>query len=99
MNVDAAWTLLTQNAKTETSPSSVEVNTVLDAFLAPPGTGTGIYDREGVTIGQAYTRTFTFTRDGGTGAKTYNVSWVGNDGTFSLGRRSRSPRTARRRSS
>ena len=45
---------------------------------------TGIYDREGVTAGTPYTRTYTFTRhDGPGGAITYNVGWIGNDGTFS----------------
>ena len=35
----------------------------------------GIYDREGVTLGQSYTRTYTFARtSGGGGSTTYNVS-------------------------
>ena len=39
-----------------------------------------------MTIGTAYTRTYTFTRtSGGGGSTTYNLSLVGNDGTFSLG--------------
>ena len=38
--------------------------------------------------GQAYTRTYTFVRtSGGGGTTTYNVSWVGNDGTFAAPRR------------
>ena len=46
--------------------------------------GQGIYDREGVIVGQSYTRTYTFTRtSGGGGAVNYNLSWLGNDGTFS----------------
>jgi hypothetical protein len=57
---------------------------VLSSFLAQPGIGAGIYDREGVTAGQSYTRTYTVTRTkGGSQPKTYAVSWVGNDGTFS----------------
>jgi hypothetical protein len=59
------------------------VNTVLSGFLATPGVGTGIYDREGVKSGDSFTRQYTFTRtSGGGGTKTYAVSWVGNDGTF-----------------
>jgi hypothetical protein len=86
LDVNAAWTLLSQNPKTETITSSADVNTVLEGFLATPGKGTGIYDREGVTIGQAYDRTVDFTRvGGGGGTKTFNVTLVGNDGTFSLG--------------
>lgn len=84
MDVGAAWNLLKTNIKTTAITSSVPVNTVLSGFLATPGVGQGIYDREGVTVGQSYTRTYTFTRtQGGSKAITYNVSWVGNDGTFS----------------
>ena len=63
------------------------VNTVLSGFLATPGRGVGIYDREGVTAGDSYTRTYTFTRTSGAAAPvTYKLTWVGNDGTFSLAR-------------
>jgi subtilisin family serine protease len=84
INVGAAWDLLKTNLKTVEISSTVPVNTVLKSFLATPGIGTGIYDREGVHPGDAaYVRTYTFTRsDGGTG--TYNLSWLGNDGSFAL---------------
>ena len=85
IDVPAAWNLLKTNLKTDTITSSVPVNTVLSGFLATPGIGQGIYDREGVTVGQSYTRTYTFTRtSGGGGAVNYNLSWLGNDGTFSV---------------
>ena len=45
-----------QHQDRSTSRSSVPVNTVLSGFLATPGVGAGIYDREGVTLGDAYTR-------------------------------------------
>ena len=84
MNVGAAWNLLKTNIQTVDISSSVPVNTLLSGFLATPGVGRGINDREGVILGQSYTRTYTFTRNsGGGGSTTYNVSWVGNDGTFS----------------
>jgi subtilisin family serine protease len=84
IDVPAAWNLLKTNLKTEVITSSVPVNTVLSGFLATPGVGRGIYDREGVNAGQSYTRTYTFTRtSGGGGAVAYNLSWLGNDGTFS----------------
>ncbi|MGN9774281.1 S8 family serine peptidase [Micromonospora sp. H33] len=84
IDVPAAYDLLRANIKTVDITSAVAVNTVLSGFLAKPGVGVGIYDREGVTVGKAYTRTYTFTRTSG-GSKTiaYNLSWVGNDGTFS----------------
>jgi subtilisin family serine protease len=84
INVPAAWDLLKTNIKTVNVTSSVPVNTILSGFLATPGRGEGIYDREGVKAGDSYTRTYTFTRtSGGGGTTTFNLSWVGNDGTFS----------------
>jgi subtilisin family serine protease len=84
LNVAAAWDLLKTNLKTVSIQSSVEVNTILSGFLATPGFGPGIYDREGVAAGDSYVRTYTFIRtDGPGGTKTYNLEWVDNDGTFS----------------
>ncbi|MBI3973545.1 MAG: S8 family serine peptidase [Chloroflexi bacterium] len=82
INVGAAWDLLKTNIKTVEIVSSVPVNTLLSGFLATPGYGVGINEREG-TLDQ-YTRQYTFTRrSGGGGTKTYDLSWTGNDGTFS----------------
>jgi hypothetical protein len=84
IDVGAAWDLLQTNIKTVDITSSVPVNTVISGFLQTPNVGVGIYDREGVTIGTSYTRTYTFTRtSGGSKPITYNLNWVGNDGTFS----------------
>jgi len=84
IDVGAAWTLLSGNLKTVDISSSVPVNTVISGFLATPNAGPGIYDREGVTVGQSYTRTYTFTRNDGPGTTvSYDLSWLGNDGTFS----------------
>jgi subtilisin family serine protease len=84
INVGAAWDLLTTNIKTVDIQSSVPVNTILSDFLATPGVGVGIYDREGVAAGDNYVRTYTFVRTSGPGGtKTYNLNWVDNDGTFS----------------
>ncbi len=84
MDVAGAWKLLQTNPKPVEITSSVPVSTALSGFLRPAGVGQGIYDREGVTAGDSYTRTYTFTRtSGGSRAVTYNLSWVGNDGTFS----------------
>ncbi|HET9445873.1 MAG TPA: S8 family serine peptidase [Steroidobacteraceae bacterium] len=79
-----AWNLLATNISTDQIVARVPVNTVLSQFLAEPGIGVGIYDREGVTAGDSYTRTYTLTRTkGGSQPKPYSVTWVGNDGTFS----------------
>jgi hypothetical protein len=84
VQVGAAWDLLKTNLKTVDISSSVPVNTILSGFLANPGFGPGIYDREGVEAGDSYVRTYTFTRnDGPGGTKTYNLTWIDNDGTFS----------------
>ncbi|HKY52783.1 MAG TPA: S8 family serine peptidase [Anaerolineales bacterium] len=84
INVGNAWNLLSTNIKTHEISSSVPVNTVLSGFLATPGVGIGINDREGVNVGQSYSRTYTFIRtQGGSKAVNFNLSWVGNDGTFS----------------
>jgi subtilisin family serine protease len=84
LNVSAAWDLLRTNIKTVEIQSSVPVNTILSGFLATPGFGQGIYDREGVAAGDSYVRTYTFVRTSGPGGtKTYGLNWVDNDGTFS----------------
>ncbi|MGH3127447.1 MAG: pre-peptidase C-terminal domain-containing protein, partial [Gaiellaceae bacterium] len=84
VDVGDAWDLLKLNLNTVDISSSVPVTTALSGFLATPGFGRGINDREGVNAGQSYTRTYAFTRnDGPGGTTTYNVSWLDNDGTFS----------------
>jgi hypothetical protein len=84
IQVGAAWQVLAAKIKTVAITSAVPVDTALEQFLATPGIGVGIHDREGVTLGQAYVRTYTFTRtSGGGGSTTFNLSWTGNDGTFS----------------
>src|SRR4030095_9176942 len=57
INVGAAWDLLATNIKTVNIQSSVPVNTLLSGFLATPGIGVGINDREGVVAGASYVRT------------------------------------------
>ena len=79
----AAWNLLKAKITPVDISSSVPVHSALSGFLATPGVGTGIYDREKTVVDTAYTRTYTFTRtSGGGGTKTYQTSFVGNDGTF-----------------
>ena len=84
IDVEKAWAMLQQNPKTVSISSAVPVHTVLSGFLATPGVGVGIYDREGVKAGDTFTREYTFTRTSGGGdSRTYALNWVGNDGTFS----------------
>ncbi|GHH46926.1 S8 family serine peptidase [Lentzea cavernae] len=90
-NTNAAWKLLDKHSTPDKVTTSVPVNTVLAGLLATPGVGVGIHDREGVTAGQEYTRTYTLTRTTGHADETYNVSWKGNDGTFSAAKKVKLP--------
>ena len=84
IDVGRAWNVLRNDLEPVDITSRVEVHTLLSDFLADPGHGPGIYDREGVTSGQRYTRTYTFTRTSGPNRPVlYHLDWVGNDGTFS----------------
>jgi len=83
IDVDAAYSQLKAGVKPVQITSSVPVDTALDEFLATPGVGVGIHDREGVKAGETYTRTYTFTRTSGPDRTiNYRLRWVGNDGTF-----------------
>jgi subtilisin family serine protease len=83
LSVTKAWNQLKSGKTTNTITASVPVSTVLSGQLATPNVGVGIHDREGVSLGQNYTRTYTLTRTTGPAdAIKYNVQWVGNDGTF-----------------
>jgi hypothetical protein len=86
--VGAAWDLLSSSEgesengiKTVEITSAVPTNTVLSPFLATPGIGTGIHEREGITPGQSKTRTYTFTRTSA-GQGTYNISFLGDTAAF-----------------
>jgi subtilisin family serine protease len=84
IDVKKAWNLLKADIRTTAISSSVPVNTILSDFLVQPGFGQGIYDREGVQPGDRFTREYTFKRTSGASSpQTYQVKWVGNDGTFS----------------
>jgi hypothetical protein len=85
IDVKKAWNLLKADIATTSISSQVEVNTVLEGSIKPtPGIGSGIHDREGVKSGDSYVREYTFKRTSGKNSPlTYQVNWVGNDGTFS----------------
>jgi len=82
--VGAAWNLLRKNIKTVDIISLAPVNTLLSQFLAAPNFGPGIFEREGWAPNQTAVRTIYFARiSGGGPAINYNLTWIGNDGTFS----------------
>ncbi len=83
-DVKAAYNVLTRNGSQDVVTSSVEVHTALSAQLKPVADrGVGIHDREGVTIGKDYTRTYTFTRTTGSAKPVkYKVDWDGDTRSF-----------------
>lgn len=84
IDVKKAWSQLKAGVDNVGITSSVPVNTSLSDFLATPGVGVGIHDREDVKAGDSYVREYTFTRNSGPDQPiTYQAQWVGNDGTFS----------------
>ncbi len=90
-NTNAAWSLLDKHSVPDQVTTAVQVSTVQSGQLATPNVGVGIHDREGVSAGQEYTRTYTLTRTTGHDDETYNVSWKGNDGTFTAAKKVRLP--------
>jgi len=88
IQVKAAYELMKKMQRTPaiTIESRAPVRTRLSKFLRTPNLGIGIYEREGWALGDQGTRTITFTRTSGpTEPMTFNLSWLGNDGTFSSG--------------
>ncbi len=83
--VGLAWDLLRTNIQTAEISSFAPVETILSDFLAIPHTGPGIYEREGWKVGDVRVLPVTFVRTKGSAKPVwYNLSWVGNDGTFSF---------------
>ncbi|NJP42038.1 S8 family serine peptidase [Actinacidiphila epipremni] len=84
--VQPAWNLLRRGGTADTYTVSAPVDTTLSGFLATPGSGTGVYDREGgLTTGQKRTYNVTVTRTGGPAyALLHTLRWAYNDGTFSV---------------
>ncbi|SFF49611.1 Subtilase family protein [Actinacidiphila alni] len=82
--VSPAWQLLRRGGHTDTYTVKAPVNTVLKDFLATPGVGTGVYDREGgLKTGQSRTYDVTVTRTSGPAyAQLHTLTWAHNDGTF-----------------
>lgn len=84
LDVAGAWSTLNAGPTPHAVSGSVPVSTVLSNQLATPNVGVGIHDREGVVLGQKYVRTITLRRTTGPQrAISTNLSWLGNDGTFS----------------
>ncbi len=84
--VGAAWELLQANIKTAGITSAAPVNTILSPFLEVSDSGPGIHQREEWAVGDSRQISILFTRTQGTSKPVrYDLSWTGNDGSFSIG--------------
>jgi subtilisin family serine protease len=81
--ISAAWGLLRTRLNAYKILSQAPVKTVLSGNLETPDTGTGIYQRESWRAGDSRVLNIVLTRsEGGLSPIRYNLTWVGNDGTF-----------------
>ena len=92
VNVPGAWQLLRGGVEARTYTSSAPVCTELSGFLTPPGQGTGIYNRcaagsggQKAGVNKSYTVKLTRT-SGPNRTIQHDLTWLGNDGTFSAPR-------------
>lgn len=90
ISVPAAWKLLRKGAEPTAYAVKAPVCGVLAGLLPTPKSGAGVYNRcapgEG---GQETNRSSTYTVEltrTGSGSRTAELSWLGNDGTFSAPR-------------
>ncbi|MFI6875713.1 S8 family serine peptidase [Streptomyces sp. NPDC050400] len=93
LDVPAAWRQLAKGAEPTAYDVSAPVCGVLAGMLTTPKTGTGVYNRcaagdGGQEPGRAKDYQVRLTRTGA-GSDTADLSWVGNDGTFSAPHRVR----------
>ena len=87
-DVAGTWEILTKSPKIANYTVSAPVCTPISEFLATPNKGTGIYNRcakgeGGQAAGESKSYKVTITRTSGASrAVRHNLTWVGNDGTF-----------------
>jgi hypothetical protein len=86
INILTAWQLIKEGVSANTYTVKAPVNTALAAYLATPGYGTGLYDREGgLKPGQRRSYEVTVTRTSGPDRLVkHELEWKNNDGTFRL---------------
>lgn len=90
-NTTAAWNLMSAGISGTRYAVDAPVCTELSDFLATPDRGTGVYNRcdvaeggQAVNVAKTYKVTVKRTT-GPAGLRTHNLSWKGNDGTWSAG--------------
>ncbi|WJI16114.1 S8 family serine peptidase [Pseudoxanthomonas winnipegensis] len=85
IQVDAAWQRLQRIA--HETPEAIEVSapvkTLMSPWLQRPGTGQGLFEREGWRPGQRAARTITLTRTSGPATPVrYRLRWTGDEAAF-----------------
>ena len=88
INVPDAWNELAAGVDTGDYTVSAPVCTTLSHLLAVPHKGKGVFnrclpDQGGQQVGQSKRYDVTVTRTSGAGRVRHELSWTGNDGTFS----------------
>src|SRR5262249_29965293 len=87
LNIEAAWTELQKSVDAPRILVSGANAPVLAAYAAGGNTGPGLFEREGWTAGMRRQRTLHLTRTSGPKeTSTYELGWLGNDGTFTTAR-------------
>ncbi|MFF3558836.1 S8 family serine peptidase [Streptomyces sp. NPDC002574] len=84
LDVDRAWHLIKTGADANTYTVKAPVSTALSQFLATPGYGTGVYDREtGLKANQSKTYDVTLTRTSGPDRTIrHDLHWLNDDSTW-----------------
>jgi hypothetical protein len=83
LQIPAAWEALKKASEPIEIVTRAPVKAVLSEYLQQPNQGTGIFEREGWTAGQAGQRVISFTRTSGAPRPTkFQLRWTGNDQTF-----------------
>lgn len=86
IDINEAWDALRHGATAHDYTVKAPVSTALSGSLKTPGSGTGVYDREGgLKAGESRTYDVTVTRTSGPAkAVWHELKWRNNDGTFKL---------------
>ncbi len=83
LDINAAWTELQRDVDVPNIRVSAPVAQPLTRYAQGGAQGPGLFEFGGWVPGQSGDRVMQFTRaTGAKGARTYRLSWTGNDGTF-----------------
>ncbi|MFI6944373.1 S8 family serine peptidase [Streptomyces sp. NPDC050418] len=86
IDIEGAWKAIKKGATAHAYDVAAPVDTAIDEFLKTPGSGTGLYDREGgLKVGERKTYDVKITRTSGSSrAIEHELDFENNDGTFRI---------------